>query len=286
MADLLKAIPAVKGMTADLKSRSEALLSRGVQPTLGILRVGEREDDLSYEKGAVKRCEQAGIAVRKTVLPEDASQQSVLAEIDRLNRDREIHGVLIFRPLPPQIDDAAVCRALAPEKDVDGITAQSMAGIFSGTHVGFPPCTPQGCIELLRHYDIPLKGKRAVVLGRSLVVGKPLSMLLLEQNATVTICHSRTENLAEVCRGADILIAAVGKQEMVTADFVSPGQAVIDVGIHVREDGSLCGDVDFEAVKDIVGSISPVPGGAGTMTAAVLAKHVIEAAERTVSKES
>lgn len=265
-----------------LKSHSEALIQRGIQPTLGILRVGAREDDLSYEKGAVKRCEQAGVQVRRIVLPEDASQDAVLAEIEKLNQDRNIHGVLIFRPLPSQIDDSAVCRALAPEKDVDGITAQSMAGIFSGSHVGFPPCTPQGCLELLHHYDIPLKGKRAVVLGRSLVVGKPLSMLLLEENATVTICHSRTEGLAEICREADILVAAVGRREMVTADFVRPGQIVIDVGIHVKEDGSLCGDVDFEAVQGIVKAISPVPGGAGTMTAAVLAKQVIEAAERVI----
>lgn len=282
MAKLLKAIPAVKGMMAECKARSDALAERGIVPTLGILRVGEREDDLSYEKGAVKRCEQAGVQVKKIVLPLDAAQETVLAEIEKLNQDKSIHGVLIFRPLPAQIDDAVVCRALAPEKDVDGITSQSMAGIFSGTHIGFPPCTPQGCIELLRHYNIPLKGKRAVVLGRSLVVGKPLSMLLLEENATVTVCHSRTEGLAEICRDADILIAAVGKREMVTADFVSPGQVVIDVGIHVKEDGSLCGDVDFKAAEGIAEAISPVPGGAGTMTAAVLAKHVIEAAERSI----
>ena len=265
MAKLLKAIPAVKGMMAECKARSDALAERGIVPTLGILRVGEREDDLSYEKGAVKRCEQAGVQVKKIVLPLDAAQETVLAEIEKLNQDKSIHGVLIFRPLPAQIDDAVVCRALAPEKDVDGITSQSMAGIFSGTHIGFPPCTPQGCIELLRH-----------------VVGKPLSMLLLEENATVTVCHSRTEGLAEICRDADILIAAVGKREMVTADFVSPGQVVIDVGIHVKEDGSLCGDVDFKAAEGIAEAISPVPGGAGTMTAAVLAKHVIEAAERSI----
>ncbi len=283
MADLLKALPAVKEMMAGLKSRSQSLALGGIQPALGILRVGERPDDLSYEKGAVKRCEQAGVQVRRVVLPEDASQEEVLEEIKKLNQDKGIHGVLIFRPLPPQIDDNAVCRALAPEKDVDGITSQSMAGIFSGSRVGFPPCTPQGCLELLRHYGIPLEGKRAVVLGRSLVVGKPLSMLLLGENATVTVCHSRTEGLAELCRSGDILIAAVGRREMVTADFVRPGQVIIDVGIHVREDGSLCGDVDFEAVKDIVTAISPVPGGAGTMTAAVLAKHTIEAAERTLS---
>lgn len=283
MADLLKALPAVKEMMAGLKSRSQSLALGGIQPALGILRVGERPDDLSYEKGAVKRCEQAGVQVRRVVLPEDASQEEVLEEIKKMNQDKGIHGVLIFRPLPPQIDDNAVCRALAPEKDVDGITSQSMAGIFSGSRVGFPPCTPQGCLELLRHYGISLEGKRAVVLGRSLVVGKPLSMLLLGENATVTVCHSRTEGLAELCRSGDILIAAVGRREMVTADFVRPGQVIIDVGIHVREDGSLCGDVDFEAVKDIVTAISPVPGGAGTMTAAVLAKHTIEAAERTLS---
>ncbi len=280
MAKLLKAIPAVKGMMAELKSRSEILAQRGITPTLGILRVGEREDDLSYERGAVKRCEQAGVQVRKTVLPQDVKQETVLREIENFNRNKEIHGILIFRPLPSQIDDSAVCKALSPEKDVDGITAQSMAGIFSGTHVGFPPCTPEGCLELLRYYDIPLQGKNAVVLGRSLVVGKPLSMLLLEENATVTICHSRTEGLAEVCRKADILIAAVGKREMVTKEFLSPGQVVVDVGIHVKEDGSLCGDVDFEAAKELAEAVSPVPGGAGTMTAAILAKHTIEAAER------
>ena len=280
MAKLLKAIPAVKEITAGLKSRSGELIQRGITPTLGILRMGERADDLSYEKGAVKRCEQSGIQVRKIILPQDAPQETVLKEIEKLNNDREIHGVLIFRPLPAQIDDSAVCKALSPEKDVDGITSQSMAGIFSGTHVGFPPCTPEGCLELLRHYDIPLKGKNAVVLGRSLVDGKPLAMLLLEENATVTICHSRTEGLAEICRKADILIAAVGKREMVTKEFLSPGQVVIDVGIHVKEDGSLCGDVDFEAAQEIVEAVSPVPGGAGTITAAVLAKHTIEAAER------
>ena len=281
MATLLKGFPAAKAITQQLLPRVAALGEKGITPTLAILRVGEKEDDISYEKGAIKRCGQVGIGVKQVLLPQDVDQETVLRTVEELNADTGVHGVLILRPLPRHINDRAVCEALAPEKDVDGITSISMAGVFTGSGMGYPPCTPQGCMELLDHYGIDCTGKKAVVLGRSLVVGKPASMMLLQKNATVTICHTRTRELASVCREADILIAAAGQPKMVNADFLRPGQILLDVGIHVLEDGSMCGDIDFEAAEPIAEAITPVPGGTGAVTTAVLAKHVVEAAEKT-----
>ena len=280
MATLLKGFPAAKAITQQLLPRVAALAENGVTPTLAIFRVGEKEDDISYEKGAIKRCGQVGIDVKQIHLPQDVDQETVLRTVEELNADPGVHGVLILRPLPRHIDDRAVCEALAPEKDVDGITSLSMAGVFTGSGMGYPPCTPQGCMELLDHYGIDATGKKAVVLGRSLVVGKPAAMMLLQKNATVTICHTRTRELASVCREADILIAAAGRPKIVNADFLRPGQILLDVGIHVLEDGSMCGDIDFEAAEPIAEAITPVPGGTGAVTTAVLAKHVVEAAEK------
>jgi len=280
MATLLKGFPAAKAITQKLLPRVAALTEKGITPTLAILRVGEKEDDISYEKGAIKRCGQVGIGVKQIHLPQDVDQETVLSTVAQLNTDTGVHGVLILRPLPRHIDDRAVCEALAPEKDVDGITSISMAGVFTGSGMGYPPCTPQGCMELLDHYGIDATGKKAVVLGRSLVVGKPAAMMMLQKNATVTICHTRTRELASVCREADILIAAAGQPKMVNADFLRPGQILLDVGIHVLEDGSMCGDIDFEAAEPIAEAITPVPGGTGAVTTAVLAKHVVEAAEK------
>lgn len=285
MALLLKGFPVAKAITQQLLPRVEQLAAKGITPTLAILRVGEKEDDISYEKGALKRCSQVGIAVKQLHLPQDVEQQTLLDAIGQLNRDDTVHGVLILRPLPSHLNDAAVCGALSPQKDVDGITPYSMAGIFTGSSVGYPPCTPQGCIEILEHYQIPISGKRAVVLGRSLVVGKPASMLLLQKNATVTICHTRTQNLPAVCREADILLAAAGQPQMVTEEFLRPGQILLDVGIHPLPDGSICGDVCFAAVEPVVQAITPVPGGTGAVTTAVLAKHVVEAAEKFSEKK-
>ena len=277
MAELLKGAPAAKAMTEALRTESAALRERGVAPTLAILRVGERDDDLAYERAACKRCEQCGVAVRQIALSADVSRETLLAELSALNADPSVHGVLPLRPLP---FDAEVCAALAPEKDVDGVTGASMAALYAGTGAGFAPCTAEACIALLKHYNIPLAGKRVAVVGRSLVIGKPVAMLLLRENATVTVAHSKTEDLPEVCRAADVLIVAAGKAGLVGAKHVRAGQAVVDVGIHAAPEGSLCGDVRFDEAEGVVGAITPVPGGVGALTTAILCRHVIEAASR------
>lgn len=282
MATLLKGAPAAKALTEQLQKRAEALTAKGVMPCLAILRVGAREDDLSYERGAMKRCEKVGVAVRQVVLPDTVTQSELLAEIDKLNRDDAVHGVLMFRPLPKTIDEHAVCEALLPAKDMDGITSGSLAAVYAGTKNGYPPCTAAACVELLRHYEIPLAGKRVVVIGRSLVIGKPVSMLLLAENATVTICHSKSQALPEICREADILVVAAGKAGMVGAESLRSGQIVLDVGIHVDAEGNLCGDARFDEAEPIVEAITPVPGGVGAVTTAILAQHVVTAAEARI----
>lgn len=282
MAQILKGAPAAAALTEALASRSEALRTTGAIPTLAIVRVGQRPDDLSYENGAVKRCEKAGINVQHYPQPEDCSRNQLLEVIQKINGDPHIHGCLLLRPLPNAGDEWEACRLLAPEKDVDGITPGALGAVFTGQGAGYPPCTAQACIELLDHYGISIEGKRAVVIGRSLVVGRPVSMLLQRRNATVTMCHTRTADLPAVCRNAEILIAAAGQAGMVTEAFTAPGQIILDVGIHVGEDGKLCGDVDFPAAESIAGAVTPVPGGIGAVTTAVLAKHVVEAAERSL----
>ncbi len=257
---------------------AEELTAQGIQPTLAIVRVGERPDDLSYERGACKRAEALGIAVRKFLLPEDASQDDVLAAIAQVNDDASIHGCLMFRPLPKGIDEAAVCNALDPAKDVDGITAGSLAGVFMDTGVGFPPCTAQACVEILDHYGFDVEGKSVAVVGRSLVIGKPVAMMLLARNATVTLCHSRSRELPTICREADIVVYATGRPRAYSLEHFSGGQTVLDVGINVDEEGNLCGDVDFAAAEPVVGAITPVPRGVGSVTTAVLMRHVVEAA--------
>lgn len=284
MAKRLLGKEVTAALNEKIKANVAALQEKGITPTLGIVRVGEREDDLSYERGAVKRCETLGVACEKFLLPADVSQERLMEVIDQVNTDDRIHGVLIFRPLPKHLDEAAVIRALAPEKDVDGITDGSMVGVFAGTDQGFPPCTPQACMEILDHYGIDCTGKKAVVVGRSLVVGKPAAMMLLKKNATVTVCHTRTVDMPSVVKEADIVIVAAGRAGVVTADYVSPGQIVIDVGINVNEEGKLCGDVAFDQVESIVDAITPVPGGVGSVTTSVLVGHVVEAAMRKYMK--
>ena len=257
-----------------------ALKEKGVTPTLGIVRVGERGDDLSYERGAVKRCETLGVAYEKFLLPADCTQEELMAVIDQVNKNDAIHGVLIFRPLPKHLDEAAVIKALDPEKDVDGITDGSMVGVFAGTNQGFPPCTPQACMEILDYYNVDCTGKKAVVVGRSLVVGKPAAMMLIKKNATVTVCHTRTVDMPSVVKEADIVIVAAGRAGVVDASYVREGQIVIDVGINVNAEGKLCGDVDYASVEPIVEAITPVPGGVGSVTTSVLIGHVVEAAKR------
>ena len=279
MAMLLKGADAARALTEQLREQAEELKKNGTEPCLAILRVGAREDDLSYERGALKRCEKVGITVRQVVLPEDAGQQELMDNIRSLNEDERVHGVLMFRPLPKQFDDRTVRAALRPEKDVDGITDGSLAGVFTNTDLGYAPCTAQACLEILKYYNVPLSGKRAVVVGRSLVVGKPAAMMLDRENATVTLCNSRTQNLPEVCRQADIVVVAMGKMAAVGADCLRAGQTVVDVGIHVNEEGKLCGDVQFAAAEPVVDAITPVPGGVGPMTIAMLLKNTVQAWE-------
>ena len=281
MAKLLLGLPVADALTEALSQRVEELAKRGVTPTLAIVRVGERDDDLSYERGALKRCAKVGIAVRQFVLPSDCSQEELMAVIDEVNTDAAINGCLMFRPLPKTLDEAAACAALDPAKDVDCITEGSLYGVFANRPIGFAPCTAEACIEVLDHYGYDLTGARVTVVGRSLVIGKPVSMMLQARNATVTMCHTRTRDLAAECRDAEILVVAAGHIGTVGADAVAPGQVVIDVGINWDEAaGKLCGDVAFDEVEPRVAAITPVPRGMGSVTTAVLAKHVIVAAER------
>lgn len=282
MAALLKGAEVARVLTESLQAEAAALKARGVTPGLAILRVGTRGEDLSYERAATNRCEKIGIAARRIVLPEDVTQERLLAEIEALNADRAIHGVLMLRPLPRHLDDARACASLLPAKDMDGVTGGSMTAVYAGTGNGYPPCTAEACVALLKHYGIAIRGKRVVVIGRSLVIGRPVSMLLLAEHGTVTICHSATRNLPEICREADILIVATGQAGLIGTQSVRPGQVVLDVGIHANPDGTLCGDVRFDEVEPVVEAITPVPGGVGTVTTAILARHVIAAAKKTL----
>ena len=279
---IVKGAPVVAAMNEANAARCAALREKGVVPTLAVVRVGAREDDLSYEKGVMARCAKVGVEVKQFLLPADAAQEELLDVIACINADPSIHGCLLFRPLPRQFDDRTVRAALAPEKDIDGITDGSLAGVFTNTALGYPPCTAQACLEILKFYGIPLSGRRAVGVGRSLVVGKPAAMMLDRENATVTLCNSRTRDLPEVCREADIVVVAMGKAGAVGAEHLREGQVVVDVGIHVNEEGKLCGDVRFGEAEPLVEAITPVPGGVGTVTTSVLVSHVVEAAEKTV----
>jgi len=281
-----------EALVASLLERTNALREKGVVPTLGIVRVGANPSDLSYEKGATTKGEQVGVDVKKFELPEDASKEDVLALIDQVNADDSIHGVLMFRPLPKHLknDQNEICNRLDPKKDVDCMTHLSNAGVFEDRKdLGYAPCTPAACMEILDHYGIDCKGKKAVVIGRSLVVGKPAAMMLMSKNATVTICHTKTVDTAAVCREADIIISAAGVLKSLTKDYVRPGQVVIDVSMNwdaekitTRGKGGMSGDAIFDEVEPIVDAITPVPGGVGAVTTSVLMKHVVEAAEKTL----
>ncbi|MDR1815476.1 MAG: bifunctional 5,10-methylenetetrahydrofolate dehydrogenase/5,10-methenyltetrahydrofolate cyclohydrolase [Clostridiales Family XIII bacterium] len=284
MATILYGKAVAEAMKERLAADAAALTAGGVTPTLAIVRVGAREDDIAYERGAEKRCEILGVAVQKFLLAEDAAQAELLCVIEKINADSGIHGCLLFRPLPAQFDEDAVRGALAPEKDVDGITDGSLAGVFSGSGRGYPPCTAQACIELLAHYGIDVSGRDAVVVGRSLVIGKPVAQMLLARNATVTTCHSRTRDLAEKCRRADVLVVAAGQRGLVDAESIEPGVVVVDVGINVDAAGGICGDVRPEALEGAA-AYTPVPGGVGAVTTSVLAAHVIDAAQKSASYE-
>lgn len=278
---ILGSKPVVEAMNANLHPRVESLRQKGIIPTLAIVRVGDRPDDISYERTAIKRAESLDIAVRVFELPADASHELIAGDIEFINEDPSIHGCLMFRPLPEFLDEKALCDLLVPHKDVDGISTAALAGIFTDDPDSLPPATAEACIKMLDHYGIPLEGKHVVVVGRSLVIGKPVSMMLLRHNASVTICHSKTENLASITRNADIVICATGRARAYGADCFAPGQVVLDVGINFDAEGHMCGDVDFEAVEPLVAAITPVPGGIGSVTTSCTMEHTIVSAERT-----
>ena len=276
---LLKGKPVADAITEKLRLEVEKLLKKGIVPTLAILRVGKREDDLSYERGAMKRCAQVGIEVKQVVLDGDIDNEQFLKKLEELNQDDRVDGILMFRPLPKQLDEEAATRLLAVEKDIDGNTQGSLAGIYANTGDGFAPCTAEAVMAILNYYGIEMAGKKAVVIGRSLVIGRPVAMLLMHKQATVTICHSRSKKIDKISRKADILVAAAGQMQSIDRNYIKEGQIVIDVGIHWDEKAQkLCGDVVTNDVEEIVAAVTPVPGGVGAVTTSILAKHVLEAA--------
>jgi len=280
MAEILKGADVVSALDKKMIADIETLGKSGVTPTMAMIRIGDSADDISYERTATKRCQAVGVKVMSIVLPKDVTQSELVRNVMELNNNKKVHGVLMFRPLPKHLSDEAVRTVLKPEKDIDGFTDSSLAGVFTGSGVGFAPCTAQACMEILDHYKIDCSGKRTVVIGRSLVVGKPVAMMLMGKNATVTVCHTRTVDIPLIARSAEILIVAAGQMEGITKEYFSPGQIVIDVGINWNDEKKkLCGDVKFDDAEPIVAAITPVPGGVGTVTTSVLVSHVVEAAK-------
>ena len=281
MARVLNGKEVACAISARVQEQVATLKERGIEPKLAILRVGNREDDLSYERGAMKRAANCGISVEQVVLDDGCTQEELEASIKRLNSDTNVHGILMFRPLPAHLDQAAAEALIDAAKDVDGITTASLAGVFANSGQGFAPCTAAACMEVLHHYGIQTAGKRAAVIGRSLVVGRPVAMMLMHANATPTICHTKTQDAAAITREADIVVVAAGRMETIGAKYFAPGQTVIDVGIGWSEQkGKLVGDVIFDEVEPIVSAITPVPGGVGAVTTSVLMEHVAQAAAR------
>ena len=264
----------------ELKVKVEELKSKGIEPKLAILRVGAREDDLAYERGVLKRFETAGVEVEVTAVESSISQEDLDRTFDGINNDPKVHGILVFRPLPKGLSDEHMRRTIDSGKDSDFMDIRNMENVLAGVPDAAAPCTAEAVMSLIRHYNIETKGKKVTVVGRSLVIGKPVALLLTTANATVTVCHTRTLNIEEECRNADIIVACCGVAKMITEKFVRPGQIIIDVGMNVDEEGRLCGDVDYEGVSQIAEAVTPVPGGVGSITTAILLKHVVDNAGR------
>jgi len=277
MSERVLGKPAAEKLTESLKIETDSLMGKGIKPKLLIMRVGEKADDLAYEKGAITRCGKIGVEVEVKVFSENITTEEFKGEIEKANNDTGIHGVLIFRPLPKQIDENVIRHMIIPIKDIDCFNPINSSKLLEGDKTGFGPCTAEAVMELLKHYDINLTGKRAVVIGRSMVIGKPVAIMLLNENATVTICHSKTKDLNKVCAQADILIAALGKAKIVDDTFIKEGAIIVDVGINVDEEGNMVGDVDFEKCNLKASMITAVPGGVGSVTTTILASHVIKA---------
>lgn len=277
MGILIKGKPVADKIKEKLKKEVAELKEKGITPKLAIIRVGDDPGDMAYERGAIKTMVSVNIETDVRVLSKDISQDEFIKELKSINDDKSVHGILILRPLPDQLDENVIKNVIAPEKDVDCFSPVNVAKVFEGDETGFPPCTPSAVMEILKHYEIPLKGKNAVVIGRSMIVGKPAAMLLLKEHATVTICHSRTKDLPKVASGAELLVVGIGRAKMIDSSYIREGAVVIDVGINVDEDGELCGDVDTDDCVDKASMITPVPGGVGSVTTSVLAKHVVKA---------
>jgi len=282
MGELIKGKPVADKITEDVKLEVEELNKKGIFPKLQIIRVGEREDDISYERGALKRMSTCGILTDVKTLPADICQDDFIKEVKKYNEDTSVHGILIFRPLPKQIDENIVKYIIDSKKDMDCFNPINVAKVTEGDKTGYAPCTPSAVMEILKFYNVDLTGKNVVVLGRSMVVGKPQALLLLQENATVTICHSKTKEIAKIASAADVVIAAIGKARMVGKEFIKDGAVVIDVGINVDENGNLCGDVKTEECLEVASLITPVPAGVGSVTTSVLAKHVVKACKSTL----
>ena len=277
-AKILSGKEVAASIKEECKAAAEELRAKGIVPKLGILRVGAKDNDLAYERGATKTMNSCSVDVQVFELPEDVTQEDFDKKLQEINDDPSVNGILMFLPLPKHLDEKKARNMLKPEKDIDGATTGSQAGVYAGKDLGFPPCTAQASMEILKYYNIDLKGKKAAVIGRSLVIGRPVAMMLMNANATVTICHTKTVDVPSITREADVVIAASGQMESVGPEYLSAGQTVIDVGISWNDaKGKLCGDVDFDKAEPIVGAITPVPGGVGSVTSAVLCKHVIKA---------
>ena len=286
--EILKGKPVADAISKQTAEGVCELKKRGIVPALAIVRVGDNKDDIAYENGAVKRCSGVGIEVRKVTFEKNVSEEDFIKKLDELSNDDTVHGILMLQPLPEGIDTEKARRHINPQKDIDGTTGDSLVGVFTGTDVGFAPCTPQAAMEILKFYNIEISGKRAVVIGRSLVVGRPVACMLMQENATVTVCHTRTKDVPALTREADIIIAASGRMESIGEEYFSKDkeQTVIDVGIAWNDKKQkLCGDVDFESAEGRVSRLTPVPGGVGTVTNSILSSHVVQAAERMVMRK-
>ena len=281
MAEQMLGRPVAEALYAEVAKRVGALREEHVHPRLALVRVGEDQANGSYERTVLKRADEVGIAVEVRALAADVNKLALYADIEGINADARTHACLMFRPVPHTLDEMTACNMIASEKDVDGVGAASLAGVFMGLPEGFAPCTAEACVRMLDFYGVELAGKHVVVVGRSLVVGKPAAMLMLARDATVTLCHSGTTGLPEIMRAADIVVCATGNARTFGAECFCAGQVVLDVGTNIDADGVFCGDVDFAAVEPVVERITPVPGGIGAVTTAVLLQHVVEAAERT-----
>ncbi len=273
----LRGLPVANAINEELIK--EAAQLQGTKPHLAIIRVGERPDDMSYERGATKKMEKVGFDSTSYTFPADIDNDTFQKEFDKINEDTAIDGILLLRPLPKHLDEKAIELRIDPRKDLDGISPMNLAKVYAGDETGYAPCTAEAVVEMLDYANIDLTGKRVTVVGRSLVIGKPVTMLLMKKNATVTVCHTRTKDMAAECRKAEIVIAAAGVAKMINADYISQDSVVIDVGINVDEAGNLCGDVDYDAISTVASIASPVPGGVGSVTTSVLAKHLLRAAK-------